>query len=180
MLTIDEREIAGPGTGAHPTGGRSPFRRILVPVRSPGQAGPALAVAARLCALAGGMLRLVHVRTCDPPLRAPARFYPETVVQAAAVLEEAQLAAWACGGPRATTAVVDARRTDVAQAIAWQAAAWRADLIVLTRRPRLASTRLVRGSVPDQVMRQAACPVLAVPPARSPRSVPARQQGDPP
>ena len=67
MLTIDEREIAGPGTGAHPTGGRSPFRRILVPVRSPGQAGPALAVAARLCALAGGVLRLVHVRTCDPP-----------------------------------------------------------------------------------------------------------------
>jgi len=179
MLTIDEREIAGPGTGAHPTGGRSSFRRILVPVHSPGQAGPALAVAARLCALAGGMLRLVHVRTCDPPLRAPARFYPETVVQAAAVLEEAQLAAWACGGPRATTAVVDARRTDVAQAIAWQAAAWRADLIVLTRRPRLASTRLVWGSVPDQVMRQAACPVLAVPPAHSPRSVRARQKGDP-
>ena len=180
MLTIDEREIAGPGTGAHPTGGRSPFRRILVPVRSPGQAGPALAVAARLCALAGGVLRLVHVRTCDPPLRAPARFSPETLGEAAAVLEKALLAAWACGGPRATTAVVDARRTDVARAIAWQAAAWRADLIVLTRRPRLASTRLVRGSVPDQVMRQAACPVLAVPPARSPRSVPARQQGDPP
>ena len=180
MLTIDEREIAGPGTGAHPTGGRSPFRRILVPVRSPGQAGPALAAAARLCALAGGMLRLVHVRTCDPPLRAPARFYPETLGEAAAVLEEALLAAWACGGPRATTAVVDARRTDVARAIAWQAAAWSADLIVLTRRPRLASTRLVWGSVPDQVMRQAACPVLAVPPARSPRSLRARQQGDPP
>jgi nucleotide-binding universal stress UspA family protein len=183
MLTIDEREIAGPGTGAHPTGGRSSFRRILVPVRSPGQAGPALAVAAPLCTLAGGMLRLVHVRTCDPPLRAsvgaPARFYPETVGQAAAVLEEALLAAWACGGPRATTAVVDARRTDVARAIAWQAAVWRADLIVLTRRPRLASTRLVWGSVPDQVMRQAACPVLAVPPAHSPRSVRARQKGDP-
>lgn len=28
MLTIDEREIAGPGTGAHPTGGRSSFRRM--------------------------------------------------------------------------------------------------------------------------------------------------------
>ena len=45
--------------------------------------------------------------------------------------------------------------------------------------PALASTRLVWGSVPDQVMRQAACPVLAVPPAHSPRSVRARQKGDP-
>ena len=163
MLTIDEREIAGPGTGAHPTGGRSPFRRILVPVRSPDQAGPALAVAARLCALGGGVLRLVHVRTCDPPLRTPARFYPETVGEAATVLEEALLAAWARGGPPATTVVVDARRGDVAAAIAWQAATWPADLIVLTRRPRLPLSRLVRGSVPDQVMRKASCPVLAIP-----------------
>jgi hypothetical protein len=61
--------------------------------------------------------------------------------------------------------VVDARRGDVAAAIAWQAAAWPADLIVLTRRPRQALSRLVRGSVPDQVMRKADCPVLAIPPA---------------
>ena len=66
--------------------------------------------------------------------------------------------AWACGGPRATTAVVDARRGDVAAAIAWQAAAWPADLVVLTRRPRLAITRLVGGSVPDQVMRESELP----------------------
>jgi nucleotide-binding universal stress UspA family protein len=65
---------------------------------------------------------------------------------------------------RATTAVVDARHSDVAVAIARQAAAWPADLIVLTRRPRLAITRLVGGSVPDQVMRKASCPVPAVPP----------------
>jgi len=163
MLTIDELEIAGPGTGAHPTDGRSSFHKILVPVRSPGQAGPALAVAARICGLASGVLRLVHVRACDPPQRSAARFYRETTGQATAVLEEALLAAWACGGPRATTAVVDARHGDEATAIACQAAAWPADLIVLTRRPRLALTRLVRGSVADQVMRKASCPVLAVP-----------------
>jgi nucleotide-binding universal stress UspA family protein len=103
------------------------------------------------------------VRTCDPLLRSAARFYRETVGEAAAVLEEALLTAWACGGPRATTAVVDARRRDVALAIAWQAAAWPADLIVLTRPPRPAVS-LVRGSVPDQVMRKASCPVLAIPP----------------
>jgi nucleotide-binding universal stress UspA family protein len=109
------------------------------------------------------MLRLVHVRTCDPPQRRAARFYRETAGQAAAVLEEALLAAWACGGPRATTALVDARHGDVATAITWQASAWHADLIALTRRPRPAIARLVRGSVADQVMRKASCPVLVVP-----------------
>jgi nucleotide-binding universal stress UspA family protein len=163
MLTIGEREIAGPGTGADPADGGSSFRRVLVPVRSPGEAGLALAAAARICGMTNGVLRLVHVRTCDPPLRSPARFYRETPGEAAAVLEEALVAAWACGGPRATTAVVDARHGDVALAIAWQAAAWPADLIVLTRHPNLAITRLARGSLPDQVMRQARCPVLAIP-----------------
>ena len=161
---MDEREITGPGTCADGAGGRSSFRRILVPVRSPGQAGPALAAAARICALAGGALRLVHVRTCDPPQRSAARFYRETIGEAAAVLEDALLAAWAYGGPRATTAMVDARAGNIALAIAWQAAAWRADLIVLTRSSRPALTRLARASIPDQVIRKASCPVLAIPP----------------
>ena len=92
--------------------------------------------------MTGGVLRLVHVRTCDP-LPMSGRFYLETAAEAAAVLEQALLMAWACGGPRATTVMVDARRGDVAGAIAWQAAAWPADLIVLARRPRPAITRLV-------------------------------------
>ena len=68
--------------------------------------------------MTGGVLRLVHVRTCDPPLPISGRFYLETVGEAAAVLEEALLTAWACGGPRASTVVVEARRGDVAVAIA--------------------------------------------------------------
>ena len=68
MLTIVELEIAGPGTGAPPADGSSSFRRILVPVSAPDESCPALGVAARICALANGVLRLVHVRTCDPPL----------------------------------------------------------------------------------------------------------------
>jgi nucleotide-binding universal stress UspA family protein len=168
VLTIDQREMAVPGTGAHPGGGGSSFRRILVPVSAPDGAYPALAVAARICGMTGGVLRLVHVRTYDPPVRS-GRFYLETPGEAAAVLEEALLMAWACGGPRATPAVVDARRGDVAVAIAWQAAGWPADLIVLTRHPKLAITRLVGGSVPDQVMRKACCPVLAVVPGQSGR-----------
>ena len=162
MLTIDQREMTVPGGGVYHGDGDSCFRRILVPVRAPGQAYPAMAVAARICGTTG-VLRLVHVRTCDPPRRSAARFYRETAAEAAAVLEEALLAAWACGGPRASTALVDARHGDVATAIAWQASAWPADLIVLTRRPRLALTHLARRGVPDQIMRQASCPVLAIP-----------------
>ena len=169
MLTIDQREMTVPGGCVYRGDGDSWFRRILVPVRAPDESCPALAVAARICALGNGVLRLVHVRTCDPPLPIAGRFYLETAGEAAAVLEEALLMAWAYGGPRATTAAVDARRSDVAAAIARQAAAWPADLIVLARRPRLAITRLVGGSVPDQVMRRASCPVLAVPPGQSDR-----------
>ena len=63
MLTIDEREITGPGTGAHPGDGTSSFRRILVPARAPDESCPPLAVAARLCGMTGGVLCPVHVRT---------------------------------------------------------------------------------------------------------------------
>ena len=123
MLTTDQREMTVPGCVVHRWDGGSRFRRILVPVRAPGQAYPAMAVAARICGVTGGVLRLVHVRTCDPPLPIVGRVYLETPGEATAVLEEALLAAWACGGPPTTTVVVDARRDDVAAAIAWQAAA---------------------------------------------------------
>ena len=161
-MTMDQREMTVPIGGVYRGDGDSWCRRILVPVRAADQAYPAMAEAARICGLTGGVLRLVHVRTSDPPLPIVGRSYLETPGEATAVLEEALLAAWACGGPRATTVVVDARRGDVAAAIAWQAAAWPADLIVLTRRPRPAISRLIRVSVPDQVMRRASCPVLAI------------------
>jgi nucleotide-binding universal stress UspA family protein len=167
ILTIDQRETTIPGSGAHPGDGTSLFRRILAPVRSPGKAYPALVIAARICGMTGGVLRLVHVRICDPPLPIAGRFYLETPGEAAAALEEALLMAWACGGPRATTVVVDARHGDVAVAIASQVAAWPADLIVLARRPRPAIARLLGGGVPEQVMRKASCPVLAVPPGKT-------------
>jgi nucleotide-binding universal stress UspA family protein len=96
-------------------------------------------------------------------LRGAGRFYPQTASEAAAVPDEALPMIWACA-LKATTAVVRAPRGEVAAAIAQQASAWRADVIVMTRRPSPAIWRLVLGSVPDQVMRKAHCPVLAVHP----------------
>ena len=164
MSAIRELQAAAPGTDAPAAGDGPSLRRLLVPVRSPAEADQALAVAANACRSVNGVVRLVHVRTYDPPVpRCPNRFYAESVADATALLDEALVTVWA-HGVRATTAVVDAPRGDVAVAIAWHASTWRADLIVLTRRPRPAVARLVLGSVPDQVMRRANCPVLTVHP----------------
>ena len=165
MTMTHDPDIAVPDAGASAPGGGSGFRRILVPIRSASDAAETLAVAAQVCSATNGLLHLVHVRIYDPPVRGAGRFYPQTRPEAEAVLDQALLIAWA-HGCRATTTVVTAPRRDVASAIAQHASAWRADMIVMTRRPGLALWRLILGSVPDQVMRRAHCPVLAVRPSR--------------
>jgi nucleotide-binding universal stress UspA family protein len=166
MSVSHDLQVAVPATDM-PDGGKPSFRRILIPVRSPGESAEALVVAARVCSSTiNGVLRLIHVRIYDPPMpRCPGRFYLETGDEAAALLDEALLIIWGSGA-QATTAVQDAPRGEVAAAIVRQAAAWRADVIVLTRRRRPAISRMVLGSVADQVMRSATCPVLTVLPKR--------------
>jgi len=163
MSASHDLEVAVPGADVPDAGDGPSFRRIFVPVRSPGGSAEALAAATRICSSTiDGVLRLVHVRVYDPPMpRCPSRFYPETAAEAAALLDEALLIVWGRGA-QATTAVVDAPRGKVALAIARQASAWRADMIVLTRRRRPAISRMVLGSVADQVMRNAGCPALTV------------------
>jgi nucleotide-binding universal stress UspA family protein len=167
MSASYDLKAAVPGTDV-PGGGDGPsIRRILVPVRSPGESAEALAVAAAACSsTVNGVLCLIHIRIYDPPMpRCPGRFYPETVAEARALLDDALLIVWGSGA-QATTAVMDAPRREVAAAIVQQASAWRADVIVLTRRRRPAVSRMVLGSVADQVMRKTTCPVLTVNPKR--------------
>ncbi len=156
-------QIAVPGTDELAPGDRPSFRRILVPIRQASEAAQTLAVAARICCSTNGTLRLVHVRIFDPPMRSAGRFFPETRSEAAAIPDEALPMVWSYG-LRATTAVVNAPRGEIGAAIAQQAAAWHADVIVMSRRPSPAICRLLLGSVPDQVMRKSNCPVLAVHP----------------
>ena len=163
MSITDRPDIAVPDADAVAFGDEPSFRRILVPIRLAGDAAETLAVAARICHSANGVLRLLHVRIFDPPLRGAGRFYPETASEAAAVLDEALLMVWGFG-LRATPVVMHAPRDEVASAIAQEAATWPADVVVMTRRPSAAICRLVMGSVPDRVMRKANCPVLAVRP----------------
>jgi nucleotide-binding universal stress UspA family protein len=164
MSVSHDLQVAVPATDM-PHDGKPSFRRILIPVRSPGESAEALAVAARFCSSTiNGVLRLIHIRIYDPPMpRCPGRFYAETAAEAAALLDESLLIVWGSGA-QATTAAKDAPRGEVAAAIVQQAAAWRADVIVLTRRRRPAISRMVLGSVADEVMRTATCPVLTVHP----------------
>jgi nucleotide-binding universal stress UspA family protein len=163
MSMTCEPDVGIPDADALVSSDGPSFRRILVPIRLAGDAAETLAAAARLCRSADGVLRLVHVRIYDPPLRNSGRFYPQTAAEAASVLDEALLLAWGYG-LRTTTAVVDAPRGEVAAAIAGQASAWPADMIVMTRRPSAAVCRMLWGSIPDKVMRMASCPVVAVHP----------------
>jgi nucleotide-binding universal stress UspA family protein len=161
----NELELAVPGTDASYAGRGPSLWRILVPVRSPDESAEALALAASLWSgTISSVLRLVHVRMFEPPTpRCPGRFYLETAAEAEALLDDALLHVWG-GGAQATTALASAARGQVGDAIATFASGWRADVIVLTRRPRWALSRLALGSVVDQVMRKASCPVLTVRP----------------
>jgi nucleotide-binding universal stress UspA family protein len=148
--------------------GGGSFGRVLVPVAgSAASAGPRVTAtvdtAAQLCVATGGQLRVVHVRLWDPPVRNAARFYPETSAKATEVLQDAVTRAWAYG-IKASGVVVEAQRSQVARAIIGAARDWRAEVICIARPSRAAVSKLLLGSVPDQVIRHASCPVLLVRP----------------
>ncbi len=142
-------------------GGGGSLRRILVPVDASGHAARGVALAARVSCAVGGELRVVHVRAFDPPGCGCGRFYAESAAEATGVIDQALTGAWSCGC-RASGIVVDAQRSLIARAITGAASEWRADVIILTRRPRRAISILLLGSISHQIMREARCPVLVV------------------
>jgi nucleotide-binding universal stress UspA family protein len=157
MPRADEFPALAPRRGAPAQRQGGSFQRILVAVDPFGRSNAALAAAIQVGDKASGQLRLIHVRTWDPP----GRFFFETFAEATSVLDGALAGAWARGAP-ASGVVVDAPRTQIAAVIASEADRWAADVIVLVRRRRTALGILLRGSVSEQVMRRAASPVLVV------------------
>lgn len=159
MSRYGEPDLYIPDTGTPAVGGRS-LQRILVPVDSIGRADGALELAARFSANVDGQLRVVHARAWDPPLPGGAgRFFWETSEQATEVLDQALTTVWAHGVP-ASGVIVDAPRNRVARAVAAEARSWGASVMVVARRPRTAIGILLLGSLSDQLMREAGCPVL--------------------
>jgi nucleotide-binding universal stress UspA family protein len=166
MRRHDDADVFIPPTHAGAGGGGQSFQRICVPVGPSGQGDRTLALAARFCAATGGRLRVVHVRMWDPAVRGGGgRFYLETSEEATAVLDRALSSVWACG-VAASGVIVDAPRQRLARAIAAQARAWRAEVLVVARRPRTALGALLFGGLPERLMREAGCPVLVL---RQPR-----------
>lgn len=162
MFRHGEPDLYLPAPEAWPGTGGKRLQRILVPVDPFGRAGQALALAARLSAAVDGQLRLVHVRMWDPAAKGGGgRFYFQTSEQATAVLEKALTSVWRTG-VTASGVVVDARRAQLASAIAAEAHSWGAEAMVVTRRRRTAIGVLLLGSLPDDLMRQVSCPVLVV------------------
>jgi hypothetical protein len=103
------------------------------------------------CAI-GGELRVVHIRAFDPPARNTSRFFVESSSEATAVIDRAVSAAWQCGC-RASGIVVDAERSKIARAICKAAGDWKADVIILARRPRRAISRVNSSEVVFHVSR---------------------------
>ena len=161
-----ESRSKGPSSSTIPSDGAGgSVQRFMVPVDSGSRSAAALALAVRLCSDTGGMLRVVHVRIFDRPVRGSGRFYPETSEAATAVLDNAVGRGWR-SGTKASGVVVEAERAHVAQALCAAADDWNADVVVIAR-PRRGITRLLLGSVADRVIRHANCPVLVVRPGRS-------------
>lgn len=154
-----------PSGGKLRTGGRE-LRRICVPVDAAGRSGAAVSLAGQLSVAADGVIRLVHVRTWDPPARSARRLFAESELEALGVLDRALVGLWAAGAT-ASGVVVDAPSSLAALAIAEQAACWGADVLLVARRRRTAAGALLFGDLANQVARKARCPVLILHPGRS-------------
>lgn len=166
MRRHDDADVFIPPTQTGAGGGGLPFQRICVPVGPSGPPDRALAAAASFGAATGGRLRVVHVRMWDPAVRGGGtRFWLETSEEATAVLERSLASVWE-RGVVASGVVVDAPRQRAARAIAIQARAWHAEVLVVPRRRRTALGAFFLGGLPEKLMREADCPVLVL---RQPR-----------
>lgn len=123
---------------------------------------PALVAAVALAERAGGALHLVTVR--PPPAadayRAPSD--PEAAVRAVVeVTVDKALGAGACA--RIAPEIVVARQDDPAESVLGYARDVGAGVLVMGTSGRVGIQRFRLGSVAEDVMRQAPCPVLVVP-----------------
>jgi len=138
------------------------FRRILVPVDGSPTSTQALATAIVMAADSGGRLRIVH--SVDEPVYLGALDVSAQALQAVRdagtqVLEAALADARIAGVP------AESHLTEpqpLGEAVATQARAWNADLIVVGSHGRRGMGRLLLGSGAEQIIRSAPVSVLVV------------------
>lgn len=138
------------------------FRRILVPVDGSPTSTQALATAIVLAADSGGRLRIVH--SADEPAYFGALDISAQALQAVRdagtrVLEDALAGARNAGVP-AESRLLDPQ--PLGEAVAQEARAWNADLIVVGSHGRRGLGRLMLGSGAEQIIRSAPVSVLVI------------------
>ena len=138
------------------------FRRILVPVDGSPTSTHALATAIVMAADSGGRLRIVH--SVDEPVYLGALDVSAQALQAVRdaglqVLEAALAGARDAGVP-AESHLMEPQ--PLGEAVAAQARAWNADLIVVGSHGRCGLGRLLLGSGAEQIIRSAPVSVLVI------------------
>lgn len=140
------------------------YKRILVPVDGSAVSAQALTAALQLAREAGASVRVVHAFDELPFLSR--NEYDRSMLRAARaqaqkVLASAQEIAASAGGP-ADSKLLETRGRRLGDAVADEARAWEADLVVVGTHGRRGVGRVLLGSGAEQVIRMAPVPVLAV------------------
>lgn len=139
-------------------------KRILVPVDGSPTSDKALAAALQLAREGGGSVRVVHA--FDDLAFLSGYEYDGSVLRAARVEADRMLTAAqataASASVSADSKLLDTRGRRLGDAVADEARAWGADLVVLGTHGRRGIGRVLLGSGAEQVIRMAPVPVLAV------------------
>ena len=140
------------------------YRRILVPVDGSRTSNKALVAALEMARERGGSVRLVHV--LDELGLAVGLEYSGNVMRVAR--EEGQkaldaaLAIVKSAGIEGDTHLLEAPGKRLGEAVADEAAAWRADIVVVGTHGRSGFSRVLLGSGAESVIRLANVPVLVI------------------
>ncbi len=140
------------------------IRRILAPVDLTAISAPLISLASDLARLAGCELIVLHVFTPED--------YAEVQQDTAVPLDEYVGGLWAtmrdqvraAGGPDAVRLEV-LQGWSVPEQILAAVRRWDVQMIVMGSRGRTGLRRLLLGSVAEEVLRHATCPVLVIPAA---------------
>ncbi|MGE4244063.1 universal stress protein [Ramlibacter sp.] len=140
------------------------YRRILVPVDGSRTSNKALVAALELARERGGSVRVVHA--LDELALVAGLEYSAVVMQAAReqadkALDDA-LAIVKAAGVEGDSRLIDAPGQRLGEAVAAEAAAWKADLVVVGTHGRRGIGRILLGSGAESVIRMSAVPVLVI------------------
>ncbi len=137
------------------------MQRILVPVDLSATSEAVVGAAADLARALGAELRILHVYTPDDAADAQGE-RPDAHATFAGRLEDAVRALAGRVGVRADVEVCQG--WSIPEQILQTARRWEATLIVMGTHGRRGWRRVLLGSVAEEVLRHAACPVLVIPP----------------